>query len=359
MKPALILAFLVCGLAGAALAQEPPPGNAPPPSAPGVAPPPPAPDTSGAAPEASPPANPESAETPPADTQGARETPLDAEPFDVRVHRRLEDYNQRRAQRDVEMNSYAEASGSDPGLERYADPRKVQVELKDELDREQTSEQLANDYAEQAREVLSKEQAVQNFVAKRQKTLDDLGKQNATVNRQDLEVALANLARQPDSPEVQARMRDIDRKLSEAERLEKELPARHTRAQREAAGAADELAKLKELEQFYEKESKAFAADALSAHNNRLGLADRLEYYLVRAQAEDVLEQGRKAMQSAQHLSASPAVDKTLSSSGPAPAPKSDADLEQLKNCIQQSGDVQACHEKARQAQQPESGKPL
>ena len=357
MRRALILTLLVCALASVALAQAPAPGNVPPPPPAGVAPPPPAPDTTGAAPEAPPPAVPEAAETAPAGTQGARETPLDAEPFDVRVHRRLEEYNQRRAQREVEMNSYAEASGSDPGLERYADPRKVQVELKDELDREQTSEQLANDYAEQAREVLSKEQAVQDFIAKRRKTQDDLSKQNVNVNRQDLEVALANLARQPDSPEIQAQMRDLEQKLSEAERLEKDVPARQTRAQQEAAGAAEELAKLKELEQSYEKESKAFAADALSAHNNRLGLADRLEYYLVRAQAEDVLEQGRKATHSVQHLSASPAVDKTLNSS--APSPKSDADLEQLKNCIQQSGDVQACHEKARQTHLPDDGKPL
>jgi hypothetical protein len=284
----------------------------------------------------------------PTDTQGARETPLDTETFDVRVHRRLEEYNQRREQRELEMASYADASGSDPGLERFADPRKVQVELKDELDREQTSEQLANDYAEQAREVLSKEQAVQDFIAKRSKTLEDLSTQNGSVNRQDLEVALANLARLPDSPGIQAQMREIDRRLSEAERLEKDLPARRTRAQQEVAGAADELAKLKELEKFYEKESKAFAADALSAQNNRLGLADRLEYCLVRAQAEDVLEQGRKATQSVQHLSASPAVEKTLNSSGS--GAKADSDLEQLRGCIQQSGDVKACHEKARQA---------
>jgi chromosome segregation ATPase len=315
-----------------------------------VAPPPTTPDTTGAAPQSSPPAAPEAPEAAPADTQGARETPLDAEPFDVRVHRRLEEYNQRREQRELEMASYTEAGGTDPGLERYADPRKVQVELKDELDREQTSEQLANDYAEQAREVLSKEQAVQDFIAKRRKTLDDLSKQDVTVNRQDLEVALANLARQPESPETQAQMREIDRRLSEAERLEKDLPARRARAQEEAAGAAEELARLKALAQSYEKESKAFAADALSAHNNRLGLADRLEYYLVRAQAEDVLEQGRKATQSVQHLSASPAVERTLNSSGP--SARSEADLEQLRSCIQQSGDVKACHEKARQAHQ-------
>lgn len=349
MRPALILTLLACALASVALAQAPAPGNVPPPPLAGVAPPPPpAPDTTGSAPEASPPAASETPQTAPAEAQGARETPLDAETFDVRVHHRLEQYNQRRVQRELEMASYAEASGSDPGLERFTDPRKVQVELKDELDREQTSEQLANDYAEQAREVLSKEQAVQDFITKRGKTLDDLSKQNGAVTRQDLEVALANLARLPDSPQIQAQMRDIDRRLSETERLEKDLPARRTRAQQEAAAATEELAKLKELEQSYAKESKAFAADALSAQNNRLGLADRLEYYLVRAQAEDVLEEGRKATQSVQHLSASPEVEKTLNS--PGSSAKSDSDLEQLRSCIQQSGDVQACHEKARQA---------
>jgi len=176
-----------------------------------------------------------------------------------------------------------------------------------------------------------------------------LSKQNV-VNPQDLEVALANLAHQPESPETEAQMREIDRRLSEAERLEKDLPARRTRAQEEAAGAAEELGKLKALEQSYEKESKAFATDALSAHENRLGLADRLEYYVVRAQAEDVLEQGRKATQSVQHLAASPYVDKTLNSSGSSAKPETD--LEQLRSCIQQSGDVKACHDKAHQAHQ-------
>jgi hypothetical protein len=311
-----------------------------------MAPPPPTPGTTES--DAPPAAVSETPQTAPEGAQGARETPVDAETFDARVHRRLDEYNQRRQQRELEMASYNKVSGSDPGLGRFADPRKVQVELKDELDREQTSEQVANDYAEQAREVLSKQQGVQDFIAKRQKTLDDLSKQNVGVNPQDLEVALANLAHQPDSPETKAQMREIDRRLAEVERLQKEQPARRTRAQEEAAGAAEELAKLKALEQSYEKESKAFMADALSARENRLGLADRLEYYVVRAQAEDVLDQGRKATQSVQHLSASPEVDKTLNSSGS--SAKSEPDLEQLRNCIQQSGDVQACHDKAHQA---------
>jgi uncharacterized Zn finger protein (UPF0148 family) len=69
---------------------------------------------------------------------------------------------------------------------------------------------------------------------------------------------------------------------------------------------------------------------------------------VVRAQAEDVLEQGRKATQSVRHLSASPYVDKTLNNSGS--STKAETDLEKLRSCIQQSGDVKACHDKARQA---------
>ena len=171
MKTALILTLLGCALASVALAQQPPTTQVPPPPPAGMAPPPPTPGTT--EPESPPPAvASETPETAPQDTQGARETPLDTEAFDVRVHHRLDEYNQRREQRELEMASYNKASGNDPGLERFADPRKVQVELKDELDREQTSEQLANDYAEQAREVLGKQQAIQDFIAKRRKTLD-------------------------------------------------------------------------------------------------------------------------------------------------------------------------------------------
>jgi hypothetical protein len=224
----------------------------------------------------------------------------------------------------------------------------VQVELKDELDREEASRQLSNDYADQARNVAGKEKAVEEFIAKRRKTLDELDKQNAAVNRQDLEVAHANLAQQPESPEVQEQMRDIERRLTESERLEKDLPPLQTRAQQEATGAAEELTQLKRLEQFYDKESKAFAADALSAHNNRLALADRLEYYVVRDQAEDVLEQGRKATQAVQHLTASPEVEKTLKEAKPTVRPEANADPS--GNCAEQPGAANACPDKASQA---------
>jgi hypothetical protein len=273
--------------------------------------------------------------------------PLDVEPFDVRVHRRIEEYGQRHQQRERQMASYDKVSGTDPGLERFADPRKVQIELSDELDREQTSEELAGDYAGRVHEVESKVQLLQDFITKRRQTLDELGQKNGAVHRQDLEVALANLARQPSSPETLAEIREIDRQLSEADRDQKEVPAQLTQAQLEAASAAEELAKLKMIEQSYNKESKAFTADALSARQNRLRLASRLEYYVVRAQAEDELEQGHKAIASAQHISASPEVESVLN--GPGSRTRSDADLEQLRGCIQESGDVKSCRERIHQ----------
>ena len=281
-----------------------------------------------------------------ADQQAARELPLDAEPFDVRVHRRTEEYRQRHQQRQHQMASYESASTGDPGLERYADPRKVQLELEDELDRSQTCEELAADYAERAQDVESKKQALREFLSKRKQKLDELGKQGEGGRRQDLEIALANLSLQPASPEALAEMREVDRRLSQAERMEKQLPAELAQNQQETTDAAQELEKLEALKQHYEKESKVFTADSLSAQQNRLRLADKLEYYVVRAQAEDELEQGRKAMDSVEHLAASPEVEHTLNSGATA---KSDAGLEQLRDCLRKTNDVKGCREKIRQ----------
>jgi len=369
MKRAWALALICCATAVVALAQEQVPasseGSPPPPGTTAISPanapaPPPTPDSTAPASESSP----APSETPlnvPPDTQGvpapdpaigtgaqgAREVPLDIESFDARVRRRMEEYSQRHQQREREMASYDRASGADPGLGRFADPRKAQVELSDELDREQTSEELAGDYSERAHDVQGKVQVLQDFIARRRQTLGELGNQNGAAHRSDLEVALANLARQPESPETLEEMREIDRRLSEADRAQKEVPAQLAQAQQEATDAAEELTKLKALAQSYEKESKAFTADALSARQNRLRLANRLEYYVVRAQAEDVLEQGRKAMESVQHLSASPEVESALNGSGS--SAKSDVELQQLRACIQESGDVKACRGRAHQ----------
>jgi chromosome segregation ATPase len=371
MKRAWALALICCATAVVALAQEQQPATAdgsPPPPDTGVATSPAGTTAPSATPDSTPPASESSPPTPsetpvnaPPDTQtapapdpasgtgaqGAREVPLDVEAFDARVRRRVAEYNQRHQQREREMASYDRVSGTDPGLGRFADPRKAQVELSDELDREQTSEELAGDYAERAHDLQGKVQVLQDFIAKRRQTLGELGNQNGASHRPDLEVALANLARQPESPETLAEMREIDRQLSEADRNEKEVPAQLAQAQQEATDAAEELTKLKTLAQSYEKESKAFTADALSARQNRLRLANRLEYYVVRAQAEDELEQGRKAMESVQHLSASPEVESALNGSGS--SGKSDAELQQMRACIQESGDVKACRGRVHQ----------
>jgi chromosome segregation ATPase len=281
------------------------------------------------------------------DAQEARELPLDSEAFDVRVHRRVTEYNLRHEQREHKMSSYDQATVRDPGLVRFADPRKVQVELSDELDRERTSEELSADYAEQAHDVQGKTQALQEFVAKRRLTLDELNKHDGPSRRPDLETALANLARQPSSPETLAAMREIDRRLSETDRDEKDLPAQLSQAQQETADAAKELAKLQVLQQAYEKEAKTFTADALSARQNRLRLANKLEYFVVRAQAEDTLEQGRKSLEAVEHLSASSQVEDLLRE--PGSTTKSDANMEQMRECIEKSGDVRACRQASHQ----------
>ena len=346
MKRAIILVLFCTAIASWALAQQPAPTGVP------AAPPPP--ETVAPSPaEITPPGQtvvPDTLGKTPTvvtDAQEARELPLDSEAFDVRVHRRVMEYGQRHQQRERRMSSYDQVSGGDPGLERFADPRKVQVELSDELDREQTSAELGADYAEQAHDIQSKAQALEEFIAKRRRALDELNKPDGAIRRQDLEVALANLAHQPSSPETLAAMREIDRRLSETDRNEKDLPVQLSQNQQETADAAQELAKLQALQQAYEKEAKAFTADALSARQNRLRLANKLEYFVVRAQAEETLEQGRKALETVEHLSPSPQVESLLA--GPGSTTKSDAHLEQMRDCINKSGDVKGCRQATHQ----------
>jgi hypothetical protein len=347
MKRALMLVLLCSGIPNLALAQRPLSPRQP------AAPPPPETAVSKPVDITRP------DQTDPPDVVGktpsvvtnneeARELPLDSETFDVRVQRRVAEYERRHQQRELRMSSYDKATVGDPGFGRFADPRKVQVELTDELDRERTSEELSADYAQQAHEIESAERALQEFIEKRRQTIEELTKQDDGASRRsDLEVALANLARQPSSPETLAAMREIDRKLSETERNGKDLPTLLLQNQQETADATAELANLQALRQGYEKEAKAFTADALSARQNRLRLANKLEYFVVRAQAEDTLEQGRKALGTAQHLSASAQVENQLRT--PGSTSKSDASLEQLRDCITKSGDVKACRQAMHQ----------
>jgi hypothetical protein len=263
MRPTPILTLVCCALASVTLAQQPAPPEAP-------TPPP-------AAPQAS---QPRSVE---ADAQ--HESLPAKEPLEVRVRLLLDEFNQRHEERALEMNSYGKAGDAEPGLKQFADPRKVQVELKDEQDREQTSKALAKEYAEEARQVQNQEQALQAFIAKRQKTLDGLSKKSAAFNRQDLEVAAENLARQPGT---EAQVSEIRRQLH---------------------------------------------------------LADRLEFYVVNAQAEDVLDQGRKATEAVHHLAASPEVQDTLGSLGP--TVKVEPKPDPAKPCTETASDAKGCPEKA------------
>jgi len=321
MKPAALVTLLCCTLANALYAQAPAPHHALPPLP--------------AALEAAPPAG----------AEAEREAPPAKEVLQVRVNRILDEFNQRHDDRVLEMYSYGKAGDAEPGLKQFADPRKVEVELKDEQDREQTSKALAQEYADEASQVQTHEQALQSFIAKRQKTLADLSKRAGTVNRQDLEVAAENLARQPGTD---AQVSEIRRRLAEDESNSKSIGTQRSLAQQEAASAQDELKRLQTLEQSLRQESKAYIADAASAHQNQLNLADRLEFYIVNAQAEDVLDQDRKATASVHHLAASPEVQDTLKSLNP--GEKSKPKLDPAAPCTEATNEGKECSEKSEQS---------
>jgi len=389
-KPAVII--LACALAGVALAQNPPSGNEqapapgkspapaalaqnPPPGneqapAPGKSPAPAAlaqnpPSGSGSTPAPgtsqapavlaqNPPSGNEQAPAPgtsqapaaPASPQaGALEVAPDTDTLDVHVQRRVDEFEHRRQKREQDMAAFDKAKAADPALARYADLKKVAVELSDELDREQTSEGLANDYAGCSSKLETTAQALAQLIAKRRQELDGLtAAQPGTASRQNLETALANLAKLPDSPETQAQMRDLDQQLSQLDFNEKQLPARRNQVQHELADATEVLTRTKAGEQSCDKQAATYRTDAREARENRLRLADKIDTYSAISQAEDELEQGGKALEAAKHLGASSHTQNALN--GAPPSSRSAADLQQLKDCIKQTGDVPGCRAK-------------
>jgi hypothetical protein len=172
--------------------------------------------------------------------------------------------------------------------------------------------------------------------------LDDLTKRATLVNRKDLEVAAENLARQAGTD---TQVQDIRRRLAEADRDSKELSTQQPVNQQEASSAQDELKRFHALVESLASESKSYLADAASAHENQLRLADRLEFYVVNAQAEDVLLEGRKATDAVHHLAVSPEVQDTLESMGP--GRKTVAASDPAKKCTEAENDAKACPGKA------------
>lgn len=314
-----ILTLVCCALAGVTFAQQPAPPDSPTPLS----------------------AAPEVPQAPQAGPASAHLLPSSKESLQVRVRRILDNFDQRHQQRMLEMSSYDKVGDVEPAAKRFADPRKVQLEIKDEQDREQTSKALAKEYADEARQVQNQEQALQDFIAKRQKTLDDLSKRAGANNRQDLEVAAANLAREAGT---EAQVSEIRRRLADSDRAAEELSARQSQDQQETASVEEEMKKLQTLEQSLQKETKAYRADAASARENQLHLADRLDFYLVNAQAEDVLDQDTKATEAAPHLAASPEIHDTLESMNP--SEKADAKPDAAKKCAETPNDDKGCPDK-------------
>jgi len=276
----------------------------------------------------------------------------DSEPLSARVHRLLDDFNQRHQERVQEMASYDQAAEGDANLKQLADPRKVEVELKDERDREQTSKSLASEYAQEATTIVIQKRSLVEFLAKRRKALDDLNRRSGVNNQQDLELAAANLARQPGT---EAQVADIRRRLADAERNNTDAAVKRPQLQIQIAGAEEELKRVQTLEQSLDKESKAYLADAASAHQNTLNLADRLEFYMVQAKVEDVLDKDREAAEKPQHLSASQEVRDTLAS--PMPVAKVAAPPDAAKDCAEKSPDGKDCAEAAAEAPKPTAPK--
>ena len=157
-------------------------------------------------------------------------------------------------------------------------------------------------------------------------------------------MALANLAHQPSSPETLAAMREIDQRLSETDRNEKDLPAQLSQNQQETADAAQELAKLQAMQQALRERGEGVSR-RMRSPRARIGCASRTSWNTSSSAPRRRIRWSRAAKRwgTVQHLAPSPQVESLLA--GPASNTKSDTHLEQMRDCINKSGDVQGCRQ--------------
>ncbi|MGH9433635.1 MAG: hypothetical protein ACRD3T_19055, partial [Terriglobia bacterium] len=92
----------------------------------------------------------------------------------------------------------------------------------------------------------------------------------------------------------------------------------------------------------------SFAQSAQDAQLNEGRLADRLEFSVTRQRATDMLNSTSKAIASSVALTGNTAINSAVSGTSTVAVPTGHS-VDQLRDCIRKSGDVEGCRAKGDQ----------
>lgn len=281
--------------------------------------------------------------------QEARERPIQNGPLASRLQQATQGYQTRQQARESRLSAVDKVSQKNPDLQGLAELERVKTLIEGEEDRARVNEEMAGVFTGHALNVEREGREVEDFASRRQKQILDLRNQieKLQARRSELALALTNLALQPPTAENTSLMRHLDAELSAIDPSQELLAAQLAQAEQEILGAAADARKLTEISEACRKQAAAYAADARSARENAVRLANRMEFVLMREKVTALSRDTGNVITIAPRFAAHPSIERALTSLGSGdPAPKSDEEIANLRDCIRRTGNLEACRRK-------------
>lgn len=258
-------------------------------------------------------------------------------------------YRQREAGRESQRSALENAGAKDPSTLALARVEETRLLLEGEKDRGATSQQLAKAFASLGEKLEARAQRIHALVESRNQTAvsaeAELNLLNGLAPRREL--ALRNLAMLPPSTQSDQMMSGLNTELAQQQATHKLDQQRSLEARGEMKALKAEAGQLQQAAAEARQKSSDFANATRAAQVNESLLADRLEYFVARMRATDVLSSAAQALDHSAVLKdnvqlkspASPAVT-------PAPTARAPQSVDRLRDCIRRTGNLDACRGK-------------
>jgi hypothetical protein len=245
------------------------------------------------------------------------------------------------------------AQATDPSMQEAVEIERTRLLLAGEEDRARTAQQLSEAFAALAGELDSQAGKLRGLGENRSQTaltaqaeLSHLGSLTPAQ-----ETSLQNLAMLPASGQSDQMMRGLNQELTHEESARTLDNESSTEAGGELKALQTQAAQMEQVAAEARARSARLADVARAAQAQENLLRDRLQYAIARQKAQELLSGASQAVDQAPNLSAGDASLSALPpvTAGAAKPPAASQGVDQLRDCIRKTGNVDACRAKGGQ----------
>ena len=259
-------------------------------------------------------------------------------------------YEKRETDREARRHRLEKAAAQDPATQALAKIQETRLLLEGEQDRMQSAQQLSQAFAGLADEIADRATQVRSLVQNRKQMAElseaELDRMNERTPQ--LELALRNVAMLPPSDENNQMIRRLDSELAQDDGIRKLDEERSLQARHEVQSLQADADELTKQAAEARQKSASFAKAAQEAQLNEGRLANRLEFAVTRQRAADMLNSTSKAVASSVALTGNAAINSAVTDGSTVSVPTG-LSVDQLRDCIRKSGDVESCRAKGVQ----------